>query len=118
MTAHAFLAAFLMLAASLSFANRAAASAADTIQFQISNQQADALGEVTISTSVGDYYLNVGSNETDFTQIGDTALSVTINGQTIPQGQKALIQLPSGEQVEVMWPAPNAIDVIDEGEPD
>ncbi len=104
----------ITLAAALGFANR---SAAATISFQISNQQAESLGQVTVSTAGGNYYVNVPGNSTDSVSISDTATSVTINGQTVPQGQKAIIQLPSGKAVEVLWTSPNSITVINEDVP-
>ena len=51
----------------------------------------------------------------DTAQIPDTATSVTINGQTVPQGTNAILQLTSGKFVAVLWPALNSIIIIDEG---
>ena len=109
------LAIVIALAATLGFSNRAVAD--DPITFQVSNQQSDGLGQVTVSTQGGNYYVNVGGNETDTVGIASTATSVTINGQTVPQGVKAIIQLQSGKSVEVLWTSTNAIAVIDEGMP-
>ena len=85
--------------------------------FQISNQQADPLGTVTVTSPGGNYYVSVAGIETDSVQITGTAISVTVNGQTIPQGQAAIIQLATGKQVEVLWTSQNAIDIINEGVP-
>ena len=104
----------LLIAAVFSQSN---ASAEQLNTFQISNQQTDALGTVTVTSPAGDYYVSVGGNENDTVQIADTAVSVTINGQTIPQGKAAIIQLASGKQVEVLWTATNAIDIINDQVP-
>ncbi|MFI5201045.1 MAG: hypothetical protein ACHQNE_01490 [Candidatus Kapaibacterium sp.] len=103
----------LTLAVSLGFTK--AGFATGSIQFQISNQQADALGQVTVSTAGGDYYANVPGNSVVPVQIPDTAASVTINGQVVPQGQNATVTLATGKTVQVIWASANAIDIIDEG---
>ncbi len=82
--------------------------------FQVSNQQSESLGNITISTSAGDPYLSVPGNSNDTLPISDTANSVTINGQTVPQGVRAVLQLPSGKFVILMWTAQDAIVVIDD----
>ncbi len=78
------------------------------------NQQSQSLGEITINTPSGDYYLAAPGNSNDTLAIADTATSVTINGQTVPQGRNAILQLVSGKFVAVLWPALNCIVVIDE----
>lgn len=103
--------AFALLIASVFGLSKACAQTFNT--FQISNQQADALGMVTVTTPGGDYFASVGGNEADTVQITDTAISITINGQTIPQSQAAIIELASGKQVEVLWTSLNAVAIID-----
>jgi hypothetical protein len=84
--------------------------------FVASNQQSQSLGEITINTPGEGYYLAAPGMTNDTVAIPDTAISVTINGQTVPQGTNAILQLLSGKFVMVMWPALNTIIVIDDGE--
>src|SRR5947209_285864 len=59
-----------------------------TISFEIKNQQAHSCGEIKISCNEGDTYVSVLQEQTYDTDIPSQALSITINGQTIPQGVK------------------------------
>ena len=104
----------ISFAATLGFANKTFAQANGN-SFQVSNQQAEGLGTVTITAPSGDYYLPVQGNSNASMPIPDTAISVTINGQVVPMGVQAIVTLASGKQVVVMPQGPNAIAVIDEG---
>lgn len=108
------LALVITLAATLGFVNSSFAQASGNT-FQISNQQSQSLGEVTISTEGGNYYTTVPGNTNDTVAVADTAISITINGQTVPQGVKAIVTLTGGTQVAVMWVTPNYVVIIDEG---
>jgi hypothetical protein len=105
----------ISLAATLGFANKTFAQAGGN-SFQISNLQIDGLGTVTITAPSGNYYLSAPGLSSVSTPIPDTATSVTINGQTVQSGVKAIVQLTSGDFVMVLWTGTNAIAVIDEGE--
>jgi hypothetical protein len=105
----------ISIAATLGFANKTFAQAGGNL-FQISNQQAEGLGTVTITAPSGNYYLPVQGNSNASMPIPDIATSVTINGQLVPFGVKAIVTLPDGSQVGVLWTGPNAIAVIDKGE--
>lgn len=83
-------------------------------QFIVSNQKSVALGQLTVSTTDADYYLNVSSNSSDTITISDTLVnSVTINNQVIPEKVNAIITLQGGAQAEVIWPTQNEIIVLD-----
>jgi hypothetical protein len=81
--------------------------------FTVTNQQAEALGTVTITVPSGDYYLTVPGSTIDTIAIADTATSITINGQTVPRGEKALITLPDETIVAVVWGTPCNVIVFD-----
>jgi hypothetical protein len=83
--------------------------------FVVLNEQSQSISSITINTPSGDYYLAAPGMSNDTAQISDTAISVTINGQTVPQGKNAILQLVNGQFVAVMWPALNSIIIIDEG---
>ena len=103
------------LALSFGFLNNTFAQSSG-ISFTVSNQQIAGLGSVTVSTPSGDYYLAVPGNSNDTVAISDTATSITINGQTVPQGVKAIVTLASGTQVAVLWISPCNVVVVDKGE--
>jgi hypothetical protein len=86
------------------------------ISFQVSNQQAELLGQVTVSTVDGNFYLVVPGNSSDTVTIADTAISLTIEGQVVPQGVNAFVTLQDGKVVEVLWATPCNVVVIDTGE--
>jgi hypothetical protein len=86
--------------------------------FSISNQQSKSLGSVTISAPSGDEYLAVPGNSNDTVDIPDTATSIAIYGQVVPQGIQAFVTLPDGTIVAVMWVTPNSVIVVDRGELD
>jgi hypothetical protein len=84
--------------------------------FMALNQQSQSLGEITINAPNGNYYMAVPGMSNDTLSMLDTAISVTINGQTVPQGTNAILQLVSGKFVAVLWPALNTVVIIDEGQ--
>ncbi|GEM_PF-5020919 len=102
----------LALASIFAFPNKGLTA---DVSFQISNQQSDPLGQVTVSTQPQNYYVNVPGNSTDSVTIADPAISITINGQTVPVGTNAIVQLASGKMVEVMWTSTTSVTVIDQG---
>ena len=102
----------ITLAVTFGFANQTFAQSSGK-SFAASNQQSESLGQMTISSPSGDYYLTVPGMSNDTAQIPDTATSVTINGQMVPSGVKAIVQLQSGKFVMLLWPALNTITVID-----
>jgi hypothetical protein len=108
------LTAIVAVAATLGFESMAFAQ----ISFQISNQQSESLGQVTVTAASGGYYVNVDGNSTDTVNISDTVpvASVTIYGQVVPQGQNAIVTLPDQTIVAVMWQSPNAVIVLDKDE--
>ena len=101
--------------AALGFTKQAFASDVQNA-FQISNQQAEALGQVTVTTPDGNYYANVGGNMTVPVQIFGTANTVTINNQIVPQGIQMNISLQDGKVVQVIWTSSNSIAVLDPAE--
>ena len=106
----------LTLISALGFSNTGFAQS--PVNFIVSNQQSDALGTVAVNATNGTYYGTVPGNTTDTIVMSpDTlATSVTINGQTVPQGVKAIVTLATGKQVAVLWTSPNAIVTIDQEE--
>jgi hypothetical protein len=111
--AHLILA--ISLAATFGFANTSFAQSSGN-SFVVANLSTQNVGEVTINTPDGNYYVSAPAQTTDSVSIADTATSVTINGVADPNGQKALIQLASGNFIVVMWTGPNSIVIVDEGE--
>ncbi len=105
----------ISVAAAFGFTNKTLAQGVGNT-FQISNLQLLGLGEVTVTAPSGSYYASVPGLSTQSVPIPDTATSVTINGQIVPSGLKAVVQLQSGALVVVIWTSPNAIVVLDEGE--
>jgi hypothetical protein len=103
------------IAMSFGFANKTFAQSSG-ISFTVSNQQITGLGTVTVATPSGDYYLAVLGMSSDTLATSDTATSITINGQTVPQGLKAIVTLASGTQVAVIWISPCNVVVVDEKE--
>jgi hypothetical protein len=103
--------------ATLGFSEKAF-SQTSGLTFQVSNKQSETLGTVTVSTTSGDYYVSAPGNSTDTVTISDTATSVTIYGQTVPQGQNADITLPDQTVVAVIWTSPCSIIVLDPDEID
>jgi hypothetical protein len=89
------------------------AKASAQVTFVVSNQQSEGLGQVTVSTDSGDNYLTVPGNSTDTVSISDTATSITICGQTVPQGQQAYVTLPNQTVVAVMWETQCEVVVVD-----
>jgi hypothetical protein len=106
------LAIILMVAISFGYTAKASAQ----VTFVVSNQQTESLGPVTVSTASGDNFLLVPGNSTDTVNISDTATSITINGQTIPQGQQAYVTLPDQTIVAVMWETQCEVVVVDKDE--
>ncbi len=100
----------------LGFAGNAFAQTGGQVTFIISNQQLEGLGAVTVSDSGGNSYLNVDGNSSDTAAISDTATSITIFGQTVPQGQQAYVTLPDQTVVGVMWETPCEVVVVDKDE--
>ena len=98
----------------VTFGNQWNVSAQTT--FVVSNQQAEGLGQVTVTTPSGDNYLTVPGNSTDTASISGTAMSITINGQTVPQGQQALVTLPDATVVGVKWDSTSEVVVLDKDE--
>jgi hypothetical protein len=105
----------ISLAAIFGFANTSFAQLSGNT-FQVVNLSTQNVGEVTIGTPGGNYYVNAPAQSTDTVSIADTASSVTINGMTDPNGQKALVQLANGNFIVVMWTGPNNIVIVDEEE--
>src|SRR5665213_2317193 len=89
----------ITLAAALGFTNQAFASSVQN-PFQISNQQAIALGQVTVSTTQGNYYAKVDGNSVVPVQTQGASVSVTINNQIVPQGVQAIVILQDGTAVQ------------------
>ena len=104
----------ISLAATFGFANTSFAQSNGT--FTVVNQSTQNLGQVTINTPSGNYYVSAPAQSTDTVSISDTAVSVSINGQIAPIGQKAVVQVANGNFVIVMWTGSNTIVVIDENE--
>ena len=84
-----------------------------TISFEIQNQQSHSCGEVTITSAEGDTYVNVTNEQTYDSDIPSQCLSITINGQTIPQGVKAYVTVPDGTTVGVLWTTPSIVAIVD-----
>ena len=84
-----------------------------SISFEIRNQQSHSCGQVTITSEEGDGYVIVDGNHTYDTDIPSQALSITINGQTVPQGVKAYVTLPDGTTVGVIWTTPSIVAIVD-----
>ncbi len=105
----------IVLAVALGYGS-AFAQTSGQIAFVVSNQQAEGLGTVTVSTASNNYYLAVPGSSTDTVAIPDTATSITINGQTVPQGQQAYVTLPDQTVVAVMWETPCEAIVVDKDE--
>jgi hypothetical protein len=97
----------------LGFAGNAFAQTGGQVTFIISNQQSEGLGSVTVSDSSGNSYVNVYGNSSDTITISDTATSITIYGQTVPQGQAAYVTLPDQTVLAVMWETPCEVVVVD-----
>jgi hypothetical protein len=97
----------------LGFAGKTFAQTGGQVTFIVSNQQSEALGSVTVSDSGGNSYVNVFGNSTDTVTISDTATSITIYSQTVPQGQGAYITLPDQTVLAVMWETPCEVVVVD-----
>ena len=84
-----------------------------TISFEIRNQQSHSCGTVTITCNEGDTYVSIGGNQTVDSDIPSQCLSITINGQTIPQGVKAYVTVPDGTTVAVVWTSPSIVSIVD-----
>ncbi len=104
-----------MVATTLGFEGNSFAQA-QNLTFQISNQQAESLGEVTVSSPDAGFFVSVPGNSNDTVDIDDTAASITIFGQTVPQGQQAYVTLPDGTIVAVIWGNPCEVIVLDKDE--
>ncbi len=102
----------MVVLASMGYIGKVSAQAS----FVVSNQQAEALGAVTVSTVSGNSYLPVNGNSTDTDAISGTAISITIFGQTVPQGQQAYVTLPDQTVVVVTWQTPSEVVVVDKDE--
>jgi hypothetical protein len=108
------LALFITLVAAFGFSGHAFAQAPGGHSFVVSNMQAESLGEVTITAPSGDYYVTAPGMTNDTAAMTDSvATSVTINGQTVPQGVKAIVTMADGSLVAVLWLGQNEILVID-----
>lgn len=105
----------ITIAAALGFTKQAFAGDVQNT-FQITNQHATALGQVTVTTPDGNYGAYVDGNSSVPVQIQGTAISVTINNQVVPQGANAIVVLQDGTAVQVLWTSTNSITVIDQGE--
>jgi hypothetical protein len=101
-----------MVAIIFGFSGKASAQ----VTFVVSNQQPEGLGQVMISTDGGNNYLTVPGNTTDTVSIADTATSIMIFGQIVPQGQQAYITLPDQTVVAVMWETQCEVVVVDKDE--
>ena len=84
-----------------------------SISFEIQNQQSHSCGTITVTADEGDTYVDVTNEQTYDTDIPSQALSITINGQRIPQGVKAYITLPDGTTVAVLWTTPSIVAIED-----
>jgi hypothetical protein len=111
------LAVAITLTLATGFVNKTFAQSSGNL-FSVSNQQSKSLGSITISASIGDDYLAVPGNSNDTVDIPDTATSIVIYGQVVPQGIQAFVTLPDGTIVAVMWVTPNSVIVVDRGELD
>ncbi|GEM_PF-5335263 len=87
-----------------------------TVTFSITNQQPVPVGTVTVNTLAAGYNVTVTDVTTYSVDIDDNAVSVTINGQSLSNGQKGLVTLADGTVVGVMWTATNAIVIVDKDE--
>ncbi len=109
-------ASFLTLATLFGFANTSFAQSSGN-SFVVTNQQSESVGQITVTAPGGNYYLTLPGNASDTIALSDTAvISITINGQTVPEGMKAIVTLASGTQVGVIWITPNNVVVVDKGE--
>ncbi|HEY3875801.1 MAG TPA: hypothetical protein VGM92_10010 [Candidatus Kapabacteria bacterium] len=109
----------LILTLSLGFASTSNAQlSGGSASFIISNQQSLALGTVTVTAPNGFYDASVpaSANDTVVMTSDTVATSITINGQTVPEGIKAIVMLPGGAQIAVLWLNPLSIVVIDNSE--
>ena len=106
----------LLTAFSTAELNQRTIAGTNDISFEISNQQPLGVGTVTVSTADQDYYVPV-PNETDYyVLIPEQAVSVTIAGTVIGNGNQALVALPSGDTVGVKWPSNGAVVIVDRDE--
>ncbi len=112
------IATLVVTAATLGFGGNAFAQAQGQggLTFQISNQQSESLGQVTVSTVSGDAYVNVPDSSVDSVIISDTATSITICGQIVLQGQTTYVALPDQTIIGVVWQNPCQVIVLDRDE--
>jgi hypothetical protein len=109
----------MMLTATLGYEGKASAQASGQgLTFQISNQQSESLGTVTVTSQDQGFYVAVPGTSFDSVDIDDTAISITIFGQTVPQGQQAYVTLPDGTIVAVLWETTSEVIVLDKDEID
>ena len=108
----------MMLTATLGYEGKASAQASQGLTFQISNQQSESLGAVTVTSQDQGFYVAVPGSSVDSVDIDDTAISITIFGQTVPQGQQAYVTLPDGTIVAVLWATTSEVIVLDKDEID
>jgi hypothetical protein len=106
----------VVVAIAFGYGTKAFAQASGQVAFVVSNQQTETLGQVTVSTSSGDNYLTVPGSSTDTVSISDTAISITIFGQVVPQGQQAYVTLPDQTVVAVLWETQCEVVVVDKDE--
>jgi hypothetical protein len=106
----------IIVVVAFGYGSKALAQASGQVTFVVSNQQVETLGQVTVSTASGDNYLVVPGSSTDTVSITDTATSITIFGQIVPQGQQAYITLPDQTVVAVMWETQFEVVVVDKDE--
>jgi hypothetical protein len=111
-----FITLVIIVVVALGYGSRAFAQTSGPVTFVVSNQQTETLGEVTVSTASGDNFLAVPGSSTDTVSISDTATSITIFGQTVPQGQQAYVTLPDQTVVAVMWETQCEVVVVDKDE--
>jgi hypothetical protein len=84
-----------------------------SIAFEVRNEQSHSCGTVTVTCDEGDTYMNVGGEGTYDTDIPSQALSITIAGQTIPQGVKGYVTLPDNTTIGVVWTTPSIVAIVD-----
>ncbi len=87
-----------------------------SMTFTISNQQSADAGMVTVNTPDNGYSVSAPGNSNVAVEIDYTAISVTINGYTVPQGARQVVILASGKALDVMWTSTNSIVIVDQGQ--
>ncbi len=83
--------------------------------FVINNESSQSLGNLTISSLLGNQSLLVGPNQADSIEISFVPGLVILNLQVCLFPDTSIVILPTGAKVSVGWKNPNLISVIDYG---